>query len=314
MANYSMVAVHLIMAIGLFGCEDINLKLLIDYEQTGKYDVKIELNSLFNLRPIDKREFGGSDTMIRQTYTTKKIADQVGIHVNTVRFYEEMGFLTKPERLENGYRVYTDLHLEQCRLVRRAMKAEVLQNGLRKKAVEIVQLCATLDYGASLSTAREYRAMIEREIRNAKSAIAAVENILNAGSNLKITLMKRQDAAKALCVTSETLRTWERSGLVQIKRSTNGYRLYSAEDMERLNIIRTLRCANYSLSAILRLLNQLDRHEAWSMETILNTPGENEDIISVCDRLILSLQSAASDAEQIIQMLESMQKNFSTLH
>ena len=50
------------------------------------------------------------------------------------------------------------------------------------------------------------------------------------------------------------------------------------------------------------------------METILNTPGENEDIISVCDRLILSLQSAASDVEQIIQMLESMKKNFSTLH
>ena len=225
-----------------------------------------------------------------------------------------MGFLTKPERLENGYRVYTDLQLEQCRLVRRAMKAEVMQNGLRKKAVEIVQLCATLDYGASLSTAREYRAMIAREIRNAKSAIDTVENILNAGCNLKITLIKRQDAAKALCVTSETLRTWERSGLVQIKRNTNGYRLYSAEDMERLNIIRTLRCANYSLSAILRLLNQLDRHEAWSMETILNTPGENEDIISVCDRLILSLQSAASDAEQIIQMLESMQENFSTLH
>jgi DNA-binding transcriptional MerR regulator len=194
------------------------------------------------------------------------------------------------------------------------MKAEVLQNGLRKKAVEIVQLCATLDFDASLSTVREYRSMIEREIRNAKSAIDTVENILNADSNLEITLMKRQDAAKALCVTSETLRTWERSGLVKIKRSANGYRVYSIEDMERLNIIRTLRCANYSLSAILRLLNQLDRHEAWSVETILNTPGENEDIISVCDRLILSLQSTASDAEQLIQMLESMKENFSTLH
>ena len=58
MANYSMVAVHLIMVIGLFGCEDINLKLLIDYEQTGK-DVRIELHSLFNLRLIDKQECGG---------------------------------------------------------------------------------------------------------------------------------------------------------------------------------------------------------------------------------------------------------------
>ena len=82
-----------------------------------------------------------------------------------------------------------------------------------------------------------------------------------------------------LCVTAETLRTWERSELVKIRRSANGYRVYSTQDMERLNIIRTLRCANYSLSTILRLLDKLDRHEAWSVETILNTPGENEDII-----------------------------------
>jgi DNA-binding transcriptional MerR regulator len=252
--------------------------------------------------------------MTRQTYTTKEIAEQVGIHVNTVRFYEEIGFLTKPERLKNGYRVYTDLQLEQCRLARRAMKAEVLQNGLRKKAVGIVQLCAALDFDAALSTAREYRLMIKSEILNAKSAIAAVENILYAGSDPEVMLTKRQDAAKALRVTSETLRTWERSGLVKIKRGANGYRVYSAEDMERLNIIRTLRCANYSLSAILRLLNRLDRHEVWSVETILNTPGENEDIISVCDRLILSLQSTASDAEQIIEMLQSIKENFSTLH
>ena len=79
------------------------------------------------------------------------------------------------------------------------MKAEVLQNGLRKKAVEIVQLCAKLDFDASLSAVLEYRLMIEKEIRNAKSAIAAVENILKAGSNPGITLMKRIDTAKSLC-------------------------------------------------------------------------------------------------------------------
>lgn len=252
--------------------------------------------------------------MTRQTYTTKQIAEQFGIHVNTVRFYEEIGFLTKPERLKNGYRIYTDLQLEQCRLVRRAMKAEVLQNGLRKKAVDIVQLCAALDFEAALSAAREYHSMIEREILNAKSAIIAVENILNASSNPGITLWKRHDAAKALQVTSETLRTWERSGLVKIIRSTNGYRVYSAKDMERLNIIRTLRLANYSLSSILRLLSRLDRHEVGSVETILNTPGDNEDIISVCDRLILSLQSTASDAVQLVNMLQRMKENFLTLH
>ena len=248
-----------------------------------------------------------------QTYSTKEVADKTGIHANTVRFYEEIGFITKPRRLTNGYRIYTDLHLEQCRLVRRAMKTEVLQNGLRQKAVEIVRLCAALNYNASLSAARQYASMIEREIQAAKSAIIAVENMINAGAHSTVLPMKRLEAAKALHVTEETLRTWERNGLIKIRRSENGYRQYSAGDMERLNIIRTLRCANYSLSAILRLMSQLDGHQARSVEMILNTPGENEGIVSVCDRLILSLRETKADAQQLEHMIESMMENFPTL-
>ncbi|NLV58710.1 MAG: MerR family transcriptional regulator [Clostridiales bacterium] len=248
-----------------------------------------------------------------QTYTTKEIADLVGIHGNTVRFYEDIGFLTKPRRLKNGYRIYTDLQLAQCRLVRCAMKAEVLQNGLRKKAVDILRLCAALEWDAALSAAREYAAMIQREIERAQSAIVTVENIIHAGSPLEAPPMKRQDAAKALSVTTETLRTWERSGLIQVRRGANGYRVYFPEDMGRLNIIRTLRCAGYSLSAILRLLSQLDSHRTRSVEAILNTPGDNEDIVSVCDRLILSLQSTAVDAVKLMVMIENMKEKFSTL-
>lgn len=66
---------------------------------------------------------------MQKTYSTKELANIVGVHVNTFRFYEKIGFLTKPERKENGYRIYTDLHLEQCKVIRLAMKAEVLQNG-----------------------------------------------------------------------------------------------------------------------------------------------------------------------------------------
>lgn len=112
-----------------------------------------------------------------QTYSTMDVANIIGIHANTVRFYEKIGLITKPQRQSNGYRVYSDLHIEQCRLVRRAMKTEVLQNGLRNKAVEVVRLCAALDYKSSLSAAHEYAQMIEREIQSAKSAIIAVEKM-----------------------------------------------------------------------------------------------------------------------------------------
>ena len=52
-----------------------------------------------------------------------------------------------------------------------------------------------------------------------------------------------------------------------VKRKKNGYRVYDANDIKRLKIIRSLRYANYSLSAILRMLKKYDS-------------GMNEDILS----------------------------------
>ncbi len=116
---------------------------------------------------------------MQKTYSTKELANIVGVHVNTLRFYEKIGFLTKPERKENGYRIYTDIHLEQCKVIRLAMKAEVLQNGLRKKAVEIVQLCAEKRFDDSIAASKEYLTMIENEMAGAQRAIIAVEGMLS---------------------------------------------------------------------------------------------------------------------------------------
>lgn len=66
---------------------------------------------------------------MQKTYSTKEFANIVGVHVNTLRFYEKIGFLTKPERKENGYRIYMDLHLEQCKVIRLAMK-DYMQSSL----------------------------------------------------------------------------------------------------------------------------------------------------------------------------------------
>ena len=44
-------------------------------------------------------------------YKTIDIARRIGIHVNTVRLYEKCALIPKPERLPNGYRVFTDLHI-----------------------------------------------------------------------------------------------------------------------------------------------------------------------------------------------------------
>ena len=56
------------------------------------------------------------------TYRTAEIARSIGVHSNTVRLYEGLGLIPKTEREPNGYRVFTDFHMEQIRFVRTALK------------------------------------------------------------------------------------------------------------------------------------------------------------------------------------------------
>lgn len=59
--------------------------------------------------------YGGT---MMNTYKTAEIAKIIGIHPNTVRLYKKLELIPKPERLANGYRVFTDFHIEQFRIVR----------------------------------------------------------------------------------------------------------------------------------------------------------------------------------------------------
>ena len=247
------------------------------------------------------------------TYMTSDIARKTGLHPNTIRFYEEIGFLTKTARLPNGYRVFTPLHLEQVRFCRLALRAEVLQNGLRNAAVAIIRLCAECRFSEASQETERYISQIDREIAFAKAAIHTVEHLLTQVPSHDIQPRKRSEAAQALGITQETLRNWERNGLVSIHRLQNGYRVYSAGDMERLLIIRTLRCANYSLSAILRLTGALEKSRGIPVLDALNTPDEQEEIVSVCDHLLYSLSLAREDAQEMLSRIPQMAQT-ATLH
>ncbi len=64
-----------------------------------------------------------------KTYSTSQIAGIVGLHPNTVRKYEEWGLLQTPERKPNGYRVFTDVHIKQFELAKKALQSVIVQAG-----------------------------------------------------------------------------------------------------------------------------------------------------------------------------------------
>ena len=244
------------------------------------------------------------------TYTTTEVAKIIGIHPNTVRMYEIWELIPLAERKPNGYRIFTDFHIDQLRLARIAFQIEVLQNGLRKKVIEIIKLSAKSDFDKALVFAEEYLSQIQREQRNAEEAISIAKQILLGNSVESALFLKRKEVSDYLDMSIDTLRNWERNGLLQIKRKQNGYRVYTSDDIERLKMIRTLRLANYSLEAILRMLNALEQNPQINIKQILNTPQSDSDIVSVCDKLISSLKDAEKNAEKMINIILEMKAKF----
>lgn len=249
----------------------------------------------------------------QRNYRTTEIANLIGIHPNTVRLYEANGLITMPQREKNGYRIFTDLHVAEFKVARLAFQVEILQNGLRKEAIEIVKVMAKEDFDQAIQLTEAYMKHIEVEEEKAEEALKITREILSgAKSDEERQSFTRKEMANILNVTIDTLRNWEMNGLITIKRKVNGYRMYTIEDMKRLKIIRELRCANYSLEAILRMLNALSNNPKANIRKVIDTPciGDQGEIISCCDQLLFSLEKAKTNARRIKALLHEMKDQF----
>ncbi|QQO07602.1 MerR family transcriptional regulator [Breznakiella homolactica] len=243
-----------------------------------------------------------------KTFRTAEIAAMAGIHPNTVRFYEEQGLLPPVPRMDNGYRIFSETHLLQLRLIRRAFKAEILNSNLRDEAVAIVKTAAAGNPDDAVHKTTQYQAHIRGEIANAREAVRITGELLTGehGSGKDTPPLGRREAAALIGVTMEVLRDWERNGLVSVLRKGNR-RQYGTEETNRLLIISVLRNAGYSQMAIRRMLVQVTQGET-DLLLALNTPEETEDIISVADRYITSLSGALEDTNGMLRILGSMKQ------
>ena len=245
-----------------------------------------------------------------RTYRTGELADDVGVHPNTVRLYEEWGFLSPARRDPNGYRVFTEQHMQQMRLARLAFRCQFVEGNIRRSAAVVVRLVAGGDLVGAREQAGKHLNLIQREHRQAVEALAILKKWTGDGSGCgaqkKLT---RQKAAGELGVSIDVLRGWERNGLIQVPRDrVSGYRLYGPREMERLRVIRTLRAAHYSQMAILRMMRRFDKGQRTGLEQALNTPDPGEDLVYATDRWIRALRETHSDARRMIGQLEQMHK------
>lgn len=244
----------------------------------------------------------------QRTYRTSQIAASAGVHPNTVRLYEQWGFLPPVPRLKNGYRVYSEKHIAHMRLARTALKCDYVAGGIRLRAAELVKTAAGGELSKALDMACGYLAHIREEQAKAEEALALAQRWVNGqavwGEGEGCTT--RGGAAKLLGTTIDIIRDWERNGLADIPRAKNNYRVYGAKEIGRLKIIMTLRAANYSMMSVLRMLTYADKNDIRDIRAVLDTPMPGEDIVSAADRWISSLAATESDAIEVIKQLREI--------
>ena len=242
-----------------------------------------------------------------QYLRTTQIAKAVGVHPNTVRLYEAWGFLPPIPRTASGYRRFAPVHLEQMRLARIALVWPY--PGGKEVVIDLIHQARDNNLGEALALANRYLAQVRAEQGYAEEAAAYLEQWAQGHiSDTAHEALLISAAAAQLGVSSDKLRNWERNGLLDVPRQPqNGYRLYGAAQMGRARVIRMLRQAGYSVTAVLRMCRQFDAGQRDGLRDVLDTVDPNEDIYYVTDNWLTTLREAEARAQAIIEQLNHMQ-------
>ncbi len=101
--------------------------------------------------------------------------------------------------------------------------------------------------------------------------------------------------AKLYHIGVDSLRYYEEIGIISPKRAESGYRLYSVNDIWRLNVIRDLRELGFSMT---RIKQYLDYH---STESTLALLQEEQDAIQAKMQTLMQLQANVHHRMQTIR-------------
>ncbi len=241
-------------------------------------------------------------------FRTTDIANAVGVHPNTVRKYEEWGFLPPIARSANNYREYTRFHMEQMRLARLAMHGGWPGGRIRRSALALVRASAARELAPAVLMAKIHIQLVKEERAQAEAAADYLEKWVRGKiPDRPSAAASIREAARAVDSTPDAIRGWERNGLLRVPRNPkNGYREYGPREIGRLRVIRMLLRAGYSTMAVLRVMRALERGAVKKMRRVLDTPRPEEDVLWAADHWLSTLSEQEARAGRILKQLQRM--------
>ncbi len=67
-----------------------------------------------------------------ENLTVGKLAKEVGINIETVRYYENIKLLPKPKRTESGYRLYSEIDIDRLKFIKKSQQLGFTLNEIKE--------------------------------------------------------------------------------------------------------------------------------------------------------------------------------------
>lgn len=238
-------------------------------------------------------------------YRTIDIAREAGVHVNTVRLYEQIGLISKPPRTAKGYRVFSEKHLYQTKISRLLVHGMWPGKTIRSAGMLIVYALLEWDLSLAYERARRYIETINAE---RERALVAVRTLENWGNRIYAAsdgaAFNRKQTADIIGTTPEALRSWERKGLLKVPRKGNK-REYSSVEIERLQVIYLMLQSKYKIEEI---RDHLRRYDKAPTESLINgeSPEKDTYISALRSHWLDICENAYQNAVKVVTLLEEI--------
>lgn len=128
-----------------------------------------------------------------------ELAERVNLSVRTIRYYEEIGLLSPPDRTGAGYRTFSESHVVRLRFIRRAQSI----------GMKLDQIRRVLDFQSTdVSPCQCVRESVQQNIKEIDERIASLQamrsNLEHALSQLDNSGIRHRDAL--ICPAIESVK------------------------------------------------------------------------------------------------------------